>query len=81
VTAFNQNNARTGWNAGGGGECLFMPNWSAKLESLYVDLASGCATGTVGWNYGYHRHHTRTGLKDDSHNVDYGTKIPIISNS
>jgi hypothetical protein len=27
-----------------------------ELESLYADLASSDATGTVGWNYRYHRH-------------------------
>jgi hypothetical protein len=62
VTSFNQNNAPTGWNAGGDVECLFMPNWFAKLESLYIDLASNGASGTVDWNCGYHRHHIRTGL-------------------
>ena len=29
---------RTGWTAGGGVEWAFVPNWSAKLEYLYVDL-------------------------------------------
>jgi outer membrane immunogenic protein len=27
-----------GWTAGGGVEAMLMPNWSAKLEYLYVDL-------------------------------------------
>ena len=33
---FNQTLA--GWTAGGGGEWLFAPNWSLKVEYLYYDL-------------------------------------------
>jgi outer membrane immunogenic protein len=29
---------RTGWTAGGGLEYAFAPNWSAKLEYLYMDF-------------------------------------------
>ena len=32
--------SRTGYTAGGGVEWLFLPNWSAKVEYLYVDLSS-----------------------------------------
>jgi outer membrane immunogenic protein len=31
---------RVGWTAGGGGEWMFMANWSAKVEYLYYDLGS-----------------------------------------
>ena len=31
-------NSRAGWTVGGGGEWLFAPKWSAKLEYLYYDL-------------------------------------------
>ncbi len=31
---------RVGWAAGGGGEWLFMPRWSAKVEYLHYDLGS-----------------------------------------
>jgi len=31
---------RVGWTAGGGAEWAFSPNWSAKIEYLYVDLGS-----------------------------------------
>ena len=31
---------RTGWTAGAGAEWGFAPNWSAKVEYLYVDLGS-----------------------------------------
>jgi outer membrane immunogenic protein len=45
---------RTGWTVGGGVEYAFLPNWTAKLEYLYVDLgnfnttilcAANCAAG------------------------------------
>lgn len=31
---------RIGWTAGGGGEWMFLPNWSARAEYLYYDLGS-----------------------------------------
>ena len=31
---------RTGWVAGGGAEYGFLPNWSLKVEYLYIDLGS-----------------------------------------
>ncbi|QGM47559.1 outer membrane beta-barrel protein [Methylocystis heyeri] len=31
---------RVGWTVGGGGEWMFMPNWSLKAEALYYDLGS-----------------------------------------
>ncbi len=41
-----------GWTAGGGIEAAITPNWSAKLEYLYVNLGSmtcnvNCVTGTT----------------------------------
>lgn len=36
-----------GWTLGGGIETAFAPNWSAKLEYLYVDLGSaGCSAAS-----------------------------------
>jgi outer membrane immunogenic protein len=32
---------RAGWTAGAGIEAAFAPNWSAKVEYLYIDLGSG----------------------------------------
>jgi outer membrane immunogenic protein len=32
---------RAGWTVGAGIETIFAPNWSAKLEYLYVDLGNG----------------------------------------
>jgi outer membrane immunogenic protein len=37
---YSYGNTRVGWTAGGGGEWMFMPNWSAKAEYLYTDLGS-----------------------------------------
>ncbi len=37
-SAGNLSNSRVGWTAGGGGEWLFAPNWSLKVEYLYYDL-------------------------------------------
>jgi outer membrane immunogenic protein len=31
-------NTRVGWTVGGGAEWKFSPNWSAKLEYLYMDI-------------------------------------------
>ncbi|WP_363349556.1 porin family protein [Methylocystis echinoides] len=42
-TGFGSGNASTtlvGWNAGGGLEWLFTPNWSLKAEAFYYDLGN-----------------------------------------
>jgi outer membrane immunogenic protein len=36
----NMSSTRVGWTAGGGGEWMFLPNWSFKVEYLYYDLGS-----------------------------------------
>ena len=46
VDAFGFSNTATGWTAGGGAEWMFAPNWSAKVEYLYVDLSAN------NWNGG-----------------------------
>jgi outer membrane immunogenic protein len=44
---------QTGWTAGAGVEFAFAPNWTAKIEYLFVDLgnftcpASSCGGGTL----------------------------------
>jgi outer membrane immunogenic protein len=41
---------RTGWTAGAGAEAMLAPNWSVKVEYLYVDLGSstlGIASSTI----------------------------------
>jgi outer membrane immunogenic protein len=35
---------RTGWTAGAGAEAMLTPNWSVKVEYLYVDLGSSAAS-------------------------------------
>jgi outer membrane immunogenic protein len=37
---YNDHTTSTGWTAGGGGEWAFAPNWSGKIEYLYVDLGT-----------------------------------------
>jgi outer membrane immunogenic protein len=45
--------SQAGWTAGAGIEAAFAPNWTAKVEYLYVDFADlsctagGCGAGTV----------------------------------
>ena len=57
VDAFQRSNTSTGWTAGGGLEWLFAPHWSAKIEYLYVDLASSGIYGAyTGWELGNNRH-------------------------
>lgn len=38
----------TGWTVGGGGEWLFYPHWSAKLEYLYYDLGGVIISNELG---------------------------------
>jgi outer membrane immunogenic protein len=40
ATSASLSTTRSGWTVGGGVETLLAPNWSAKLEYLYVDLGS-----------------------------------------
>ena len=40
---------QTGWTAGAGVEYAFAPNWTAKVEYLFVDLANAsCGFGNCG---------------------------------
>jgi outer membrane immunogenic protein len=36
--AVSGSNTRVGWTVGGGAEWKFSPNWSAKIEYLYMDI-------------------------------------------
>jgi len=80
ATAFNVSNTRTGWTAGGGVEWLFKPNWSLKLEYLYVDLDSSGTTGGGGWTYGYHYHpqinFVRAGV---NYHLNWGAPAPVVA--
>ena len=57
----NQNATQTGWTAGGGGEWMFMPNWSAKAEYLYTDASGGNTNTWNNWGVGLNNvnNHTR----------------------
>ncbi len=80
VNAWNFSNTRTGWTAGGGLEWMFAPNWSAKVEYLYVDLSSNGSTGGFGWNWGYHFHPqinvVRAGV---NYHFNWGAPAPILA--
>ena len=45
--AFTGTSTNTGWTAGGGIEVLLKPNWSAKVEYLYIDLGDVTGVGFV----------------------------------
>jgi outer membrane immunogenic protein len=40
VAAASTSSSKLGWTVGGGIEAMFAPNWSGKLEYLYMDLGS-----------------------------------------
>ena len=40
VPALTIDTATTGWTVGGGVEYAFLPNWTAKIEYLYVNLGN-----------------------------------------
>jgi outer membrane immunogenic protein len=44
ITGFNTA-TMTGWTVGGGVEAAFAPNWTAKVEYLYIDYPSTTITG------------------------------------
>jgi outer membrane immunogenic protein len=54
-TALSERQTRVGWTVGAGLEKKFTPNWSAKLEYLYVDFGSqtyfGGTANALGVNF------------------------------
>jgi outer membrane immunogenic protein len=70
ATAASLSTTRSGWTVGGGVETLLAPNWSAKLEYLYVDLGSitnveatpAAALGVLTANERVSEHVIRVGL-------------------
>jgi outer membrane immunogenic protein len=40
IETASETTTRAGWTIGGGLEYAFAPNWSAKIEYLYVDLGN-----------------------------------------
>ena len=71
---------RTGWTAGGGVEWMFMPNWSAKIEYLHVDLSGGGWQGNGGWNWGWHDHPqinlVRAGV---NYHFNFAAPVPVVA--
>ena len=57
----SETHTNAGWTAGVGGEFGFAPNWSAKVEYLYVDLSNSNFTIT-GVPNGYHFGLLRAGI-------------------
>ena len=47
VVAGSSSDTRFGWTVGGGIEGKFAPNWSAKLEYLYMDLGTVSSTAVL----------------------------------
>jgi outer membrane immunogenic protein len=50
---------KTGWTIGAGLEAALAPNWTAKVEYLYVDLGNfncglNCGSGLVTVNVSFH---------------------------
>ena len=43
-TTVSSNASSNAWTAGGGVEWMFAPNWSTKLEYLYIDTGSTSVT-------------------------------------
>ncbi len=59
---------RVGWTAGAGIQHSFSPNWSAKLEYLYVDLGSSTAHATL----------TGFGLNVNHFDADLRTRFNVV---
>ena len=61
LLGLDETKTETGWAGGVGAEYGFTPNWSAKVEYLYMDLASRSFTIT-GTDNGLHANFLRFGL-------------------
>jgi outer membrane immunogenic protein len=64
VTAASESQTRVGWTLGAGVEKKFTPNWSAKLEYLYVDFGTHTYFGGTGnaVDVSFHDHIIRGGF-------------------
>jgi outer membrane immunogenic protein len=51
ATAFNGNTTKAGWTLGGGVEGRLSPQWSAKVEYLYMDLGTVNNAGLLPTNF------------------------------
>ena len=57
-----ESHTNAGFTVGAGAEMGFAPNWSAKIEYLYVDLANSNFTITGGASNGYNFSLVRAGI-------------------
>jgi outer membrane immunogenic protein len=62
IGGLDESRAHLGWAAGAGMEVGFTPNWSAKVEYLYMDL-SNRAYSVTGTDNGFPRPMLRFGLR------------------
>jgi len=68
TATLNTSENRNGWTVGGGSEMMLAPNWSAKVEYLYLDLGSQTtsyvfpAVATVNDSVRTHLHVGRAGV-------------------
>ena len=44
VVTASDDSTKAGWTLGGGVEWMFAPNWSTKIEYLYVDTGNSSVT-------------------------------------
>jgi len=58
----SESHTTAGWTAGLGAEVGFAPHWSAKIEYLYVDLASSQFVTVTGASNGYRFGTVRAGV-------------------
>ena len=61
---------------------MFAPHWSAKVEYLYVDLASSGVYGAyTGWELGNNHHPeinvVRAGV---NYHFNWGAPAPVVAN-
>lgn len=66
----------TGWAAGGGVEWAFLPNWSAKVEYLYVDIG---ASNWGGYNQIEQRVHLHTVRAGVNYHFNWFAPAPIVA--
>jgi outer membrane immunogenic protein len=77
----SSSSVRAGWTAGGGVEAMLAPNWSFKLEYLYVDLGrrslsllSSTSPITFDTALDFHEHVVRAGL-----NYHFNSSGPVVA--